>query len=240
MTGDVPGQGGNFLEQLLGDLLQLMGSGGGGDRQELARTLAVSVATGGTAEPNVDPVDRIRLEELVRVAELHVTEITGLSPSGSGAPLAVEAVAPGAWAARTVTDWRFVLEVMTASAPDEQALRGLVPEGDEAGGAAEIMARFMGTMGPMLAAMQLGSAIGHLARTTLGQYELPIPRPSSGLLLVPANATRFAEDWSLPPDDVRLWVSLREVTMHAVLGRPHVADRLRALLQDVVRGMAGE
>jgi putative hydrolase len=101
-----------------------------------------------------------------------------------------------------------------------------------------MLARMMGTLGPMLAALQLGSVVGHLARTTLGPYELPIPRPSARLLVVPANVTRFAEEWSLAPDEVRLWVCVREETIQAVLTRPHVAGRLRELLVDVVRGMA--
>ena len=90
----------------------------------------------------------------------------------------------------------------------------------------------------MLAAMQLGSAVGHLARSTMGPYELPIPRTAPRLLVVPANVARFAEDWSLAPDEVRLWVCLREVTAHAVLSRPHVAERMRELLVRVVQGMA--
>jgi putative hydrolase len=98
----------------------------------------------------------------------------------------------------------------------------------------------MAGMGPMLAALQFGSAVGHLARTTLGQYEIPIWRRRPALLVVPGNLRRFAEDWSLPLDDVSLWVCLREVTTHAVLGRPHVRDRIAELLRDVVGGMAGE
>lgn len=237
---DVPGggAGGNFLEQLLGDLVQLMGGQGGADRLELAAGLARSVATGGEAEANVDPVDRIRLEELVRVAEMHVAELTGLSPTPGGAPLVVTAVGPGAWAQQTVTDWRFLLEIMTAGA--DAATSAAQADATTSGDPGELMARFMAGMGPMLAALQLGSAVGHLARTTLGQYEVPIPRPGAGLLLVPANVTTFAEGWSLDPDEVRLWVGLREVTVHAVLGRPHVAERVRALVTDVVRGMAGE
>ena len=105
-------------------------------------------------------------------------------------------------------------------------------------GPADLLARWMATMGPMLAAMQLGSAVGHLARSTMGPYELPIPRTTPRLLVVPANAMRFAEDWSLAPDEVRLWVCLRELTSHAVLSRPHVAERMRELLVRVVQGMA--
>ena len=53
-----PGAGGNFLEQILGDLLQLMGgSSAGGARIDLARTLAQGVASGGEPERNVEPAD---------------------------------------------------------------------------------------------------------------------------------------------------------------------------------------
>jgi len=283
-----PGAGGNFLEQILGDLLQLMGgSSPGGARVDLARTLAQGVATGGEPEGNVDPADRIRFEELSHIAELHVAELTGLPITPTGATLEIAAVGPGAWAWQTVEDWRFLLEAMAepsaggdtegsrdapgASGPDVpeapagagdiggfgyvggttgfgatggpgdlDPTSGAGPGAGDEPGPADLLARWMATMGPMLAAMQLGSAVGHLARSTMGPYELPIPRTSPRLLVVPANAARFAEDWSLDPDAVRLWVCLREVTLHAVLGRPHVAQRMRELLVRVVQGMAEE
>ncbi len=284
-----PGAGGNFLEQILGDLLQLMGgSSSGGARVDLARTLAQGVASGGEPERNVDPVDRMKFEELARIAELHVAELTGLPITPTGATIEIAAVSPGAWAWQTVEDWRFLLEAMTepsqpgtgapgpasaGSAPGDTGTpgaaggdapgrgKGTLGYVDTSGGAdmpadfdpdfdpdieaseqgpADLLARWMATMGPMLAAMQLGSAIGHLARTTMGAYELPIPRTGPRLLVVPANVTRFAEDWSLTPDEVRLWVCLRELTAHAVLARPHVAERLHELLVGVVLGMAEE
>jgi putative hydrolase len=262
------GAGGNFLEQILGDLLHLMGgTSAGGARVDLARTLAQGVASGGEPEGNVDPADRMRFEELAHVAELHVAELTGLPLTSTGATVEVSAVAPGAWAWQTVEDWRFLLEAMAnppstdAEATSPADAPAASPTGDsgpgdpatDAGsatlagadigqglepGPADLMARWVATMGPMLAAIQLGSAVGHLARSTLGPYELPIPRTSPRLLVVPANAMRFAEDWSLDPDEVRLWVCLREVTAHAVLSRPHVAERMRELLVRVVQGMA--
>jgi len=292
-----PGAGGNFLEQILGDLLQLMGgSSPGGARIDLARTLAQGVATGGEPEGNVDPADRMRFEELAHIAELHVAELTGLPITPTGATVEIQAVGPGAWAWQTVEDWRFLLEAMTGPPPpdapqdagqapgapdapdrpegapgpdgpsgpgggdlggfgyvggttsagtaggagDIDPVFGSLEDPGEGPGPADLLARWMATMGPMLAAMQLGSAVGHLARSTMGPYELPIPRTSPRLLVVPANAARFAEDWSLVPDEVRLWVCLREVTLHAVLGRPHVAQRMRELLVGVVQGMAEE
>ncbi len=116
------GAGGNFLEQILGDLLQLMGgSSPGGARIDLARTLAQGVASGGEPEGNVDPADRMRFEELAHVAELHVAELTGLPITPTGAAIEISAVAPGAWAWETVEEWRFLLEAMAEPPPPPDA-----------------------------------------------------------------------------------------------------------------------
>jgi putative hydrolase len=62
-----------------------------------------------------------------------------------------------------------------------------------------------------------------------------MPRPARDeLMLVPASIDAFASDWSLPADDARLWVCLRETTNNAVLGRPHVRARLDQLIADYV------
>ena len=244
--------GGDFLEQLLGDLLGLMNSSasGGTNQIELARTLARSVATGGQPEPNVQPLARIQFEELARVAELHISELTGVPVTPTGAPVEITTVGPGSWAWHTLEDWRFLLDAMSSPSGEAGAEQGLgladlapgplLQEGAGAMGPADLVARFMSTMGPMLVAMQLGSAVGHLARTALGPYEVPIPRPGSRLLIVPENVERFAASWSLPVDQVRLWVCLRELSSHSVLTRPHVAARFRELLTNVVRAVADD
>ena len=252
---------------------------GAGPRLEMARAFAHNVAVTGP-EANVDPTERIQLEELARVAELHVAEVSGLTVTPGGSAVEILAVGPGSWAWHTVEDWQFLLTAMTGGTPAAEDSEDQAPgarshpdevrSGDsnewstplvrsddtgsldlpEAGfgfgsdelgqaDAADLFKRVMATMGPMLAAMQLGSAVGHLARTTMGSYELPIPRVvPSRLLLVPANIARFAGDWGLAPDEVRLWVCLRELTSHAVLNRPHVARRLRSLLEEFMRGAA--
>jgi putative hydrolase len=85
----------------------------------------------------------------------------------------------------------------------------------------------------VLLGMQFGSAAGHLARRAFGQYALPLPWPESNtLVLVPANVAQFAEDWSLPLQEVQLWVCVRELTMHAVVTRPGVRASLLRLLGD--------
>ncbi|HUC38050.1 MAG TPA: zinc-dependent metalloprotease [Acidimicrobiales bacterium] len=245
-----PRGGGDFLEQMLGDLLGLMGSAsaGAGRQTEMARTLAYSVATGGEPEANVEPIERIELEELARIAEMHVSELTGSPVSPKGTPVEIVTVGPGSWAWHTLDDWQFLMEAMSPAAGEAGSGAGAgsselghdLESFEDSGSppAADLVARLMSTMGPMMAAMQLGSAVGHLARSALGPYEVPIPRPGSRLLLVPENLKRFAGDWSLPLDEVRLWVCIRELTAHAVLARPHVATRFEEMLTNVVRAGA--
>jgi putative hydrolase len=85
--------------------------------------------------------------------------------------------------------------------------------------------------------MTAGGMVGHLARRSLGQYDLPLPRPASDeLLLVVPNLDEFGAAWSLPPDDLRLWVCVHEVAHHAVLGVAHVRERLEELVNEYVAG----
>jgi putative hydrolase len=70
-------------------------------------------------------------------------------------------------------------------------------------------------------------------------YDLPIPRPPSDeLLVVVPNLDAFGEEWSLPTDDLRLWVCVHEVAHHTVLSIPHVRDRLTALLRSYAGGFS--
>src|SRR6516162_199389 len=229
----------NPMGGLLGDLLKVIGSGpGAGDSWfEAARTLAFGVATDGGQDENPDPLVRIGFDELSRVAELHVADATGIT-AGSAAGVSFETVGPGQWSFRLLEAYRPVLKSMVdaqqqgaAAVPASMDLTELDP--DAAGGLSGLLGQFALTLGPVFLGMQFGSAAGHLARRAFGQYALPLPWPeSTTLLLVPGNVARFAEDWSLPLQEVQLWVCLRELTMHAVLTRPGVRSSLATLLGD--------
>src|SRR5580692_906668 len=229
----------NPMGGLLGDLMKVIGSGpGSGDSWfEAARTLAFGVATDDGQDENPDPLVRIAFEELARVAEMHVAEATGIS-TASGGGVSFEAVGPGQWSFRVLDAYRPVLRSMVeaqqqgaAAVPSSLDISELDP--DASGGLSGLLGQFALTLGPVFLGMQFGSAAGHLARRAFGQYALPLPWPeSSTLLLVPGNVARFAEDWSLPLQEVQLWVCLRELAMHAVLTRPGVRNSLTTLLGD--------
>jgi putative hydrolase len=229
----------NPMGGLLGDLMKVIGSGpGAGDSWfEAARTLAFGVATDGGEDDNPDPLVRIAFEELARVAELHVAAATGITPSSSATGVSFEAVGPGQWSFRVLDAYRPVLKSMVEA---QQQGAAAVPSSDlsemsleDGAGLGGLLGQFALTLGPVFLGMQFGSAAGHLARRAFGQYALPLPWPeSTTLLLVPSNVARFAEDWSLPLQEVQLWVCLRELTMHAVLTRPGVRSSLNTLLSD--------
>jgi putative hydrolase len=234
---------------LFGDLAKLFSQGGRGVPWDAARSLALAVATDNQSEPNVDPLERIKLEQLARVAELHVANVTGLSTNVTGRELTVLPVNRAHWAQRTLEDYRPLLEKLAGSlgTPDVGGVGGAgsgshadVDMTDDTGlglGAdpddqfAAMLGPMIQAMQPMMVAMTAGSMVGHLARRSFGQYDLPIPRtPSDELLILVPNLDAFGNEWSLPPDDLRLWICLHEIAHHTVLAVPHVRERLELLL----------
>ncbi|HEX9258444.1 MAG TPA: zinc-dependent metalloprotease [Acidimicrobiales bacterium] len=207
----------------LGDLMRLLGQQGSFS-WEAARQLAHSVATEGRAEPNIDPAVRFHYQQLARVAELHVQQATGLDLTMSGRSLEVVPVTPSMWAHRTLEAYRPLFEQLSSSLGSAGPA---VPPAD----AADLMSSLVAMMAPTMVGLGIGTMVGQLARRSFGQYDLPIPRPPSHeLLVVPHAIDGFADDWSLPPDDLKLWVCVHELTSHAVLAVPHVRDELQRLL----------
>jgi putative hydrolase len=209
-------------------MLQSQGPGG----WDTARQFAVQIATGGEPEDNPDPMDRLALQELSRVAELHVGNATGLDVAQTGRPLSVVPVTRAEWARRTIDAWRPLLETLSASLTGPAAAQAdAVDLDDENDPSAAMLSGLFSMLGPVMLGLQAGSMVGHLATRSLGQYDLPIPRPASDELIVVArNIAAFGDEWSLPVEDLRLWICLSEVATHAVVGVPHVRERLWALL----------
>jgi putative hydrolase len=215
---------------------------------EIARQMAVWAATGGEPEANPDPVSRVRLEALVRVAELQVGGATGLDVAPGGA-LGITAVNRTDWAIRTLDDWKPYLEKLAVKmapalsgpeAADHDALAHPAGGGESsADPMSRLFAQLPQVIGPFMFGLQAGSMVGQLASRAMGQYDLPMPRPAgNALLVVSATVDSFASDWSLDPDDVRMWICLREAAHHAVLGRPHVRARLEALIDSYIDAFA--
>ena len=229
-----------------GDLAKMIGRQGP-ISWDAARQIAHSIATEGAPEANVDPLARMQLEQLSRVAELQVANATGLEPSPSGAGITIVPVTRTQWVTRTLEDHRPRFEQLARSLGSEgtdpatgaPAAPPAVPDPDDPLGseAGAWMQQLMGMLQPMTLGMAAGSMVGHLATRAFGQYDLPVPRPPGDEVMVQVPAIdAFADEWSLGTDDVRLWVCLHEVAHHAVLNVPHVRAEMTRLVEAFVAG----
>ena len=226
-SGENPFEGLPFL----GDLARMLQSQGPLS-WDAGRQFALQVATGGVVEANPDPIERIRLEQLSRVAELRVSDATGLPVSASGSAVTVVPVTRGEWARRTLDAYRPYLEHLASS-----LAAGAGDDEVASDPTAQLLGGIFTMIGPMILGMQSGAMVGHLAARSLGQYDLPLPRPPSDrLMVVSPNIEEFGQEWSLPPDDLRLWICLSELTTHTVVNLPHVRARLVAMVSEYVSG----
>ena len=201
---------------------------------DIARQTGLWVATGGKSEANVDPVQRIRYEELFTIAALHVGEATGVVIESAAA--AVQIATRAEWAATALDAYRPILERLAESVGNAQQQ----PGGDALGSDDEL-AGFLGGLGkmmsPVLIGMQAGVMVGQLAQRGLGPYDLPLPRPAGApMQIVATNLDEFAQAWDLPVDDLRLWVLVEELAYHVILSTPAVRARMNELVSDYVGG----
>ena len=234
-SGDEPGKNSeqNPLSgmPLFGDLAKLF-SQQGPIGWDAARQLALSIAADGGEEGNVDPLERIRLEQLARIAELHVGNATGLPTSFGGTGVSIVPVTRRQWATTTLESWRPLFERLASSLTPPAP-----PTTPDPSDPLSFMAPLMAMMGPMMMGMTAGSMIGHLSRRSFGQYDLPVPRRANDdLMVIPANFETFASEWSIPEDDLRLWVCAQEIAMHSVLRIPHVRATVEEFLSAYAAG----
>ena len=220
---------------LFGDIARMLGQQGASPWDN-ARNLAINVATGGHSEANVDPIERIDIEQLARVAELNVAQVLELPTSVNGRAVSVLPVNRSTWAQTTLDAYRPLAERLAEALSPSPTADVDTPSDD---GPADPLAGILQMLQPMMLAMTAGSMVGHLAQRSFGQYDLPIPRPITGTaadelhLLVP-NLDAFATEWSINPEEIRLLTCVHEIAHHSLFGVPHIRDRMNDLLTSYV------
>ncbi|OWY63207.1 hypothetical protein B7486_54355, partial [cyanobacterium TDX16] len=107
MSGPGPDDPGDPFANLpfFGDLSKLLGQQGP-IAWDAASRLALTLASGGESEPNIDPSVRMAIEELGRVADLQVTGATGLSTTIGGRATSVVAVTRTQWVQRSLDSYK--------------------------------------------------------------------------------------------------------------------------------------
>lgn len=228
--GDLPSGDNPFAGMpMFGEFAQML-AGQGPLNWDAAKQFAAVAATGGAAEANVEPSARIAMAELARILEMHVHDLTGLTTVFPE----VTPVTPGVWAQRTLEAYRpLFTELATSLGRRPNAVVDLT---DGADPMMAMMANLSQMMAPSMMGMAVGSMVGRMAARTFGQYDLPIPRGDNALLVVPANIDAFAADWSLPADEMRLWVLAQELTGHTLFSMPSLRAQYAAIVRSYVGG----
>ena len=210
---------------MFGDLARAL-AGQGPLNWDAARQFAGLAATGGAAEANIDPTIRIKLGELAQIAEMHVRDLTGFDgPSPEIVP-----VTTGAWAQRTLEAYRPLFTEMATSLGQPAAQ----PDTDielNADPLMSMMANLSKMMGPSMMGMAVGSMVGRMATHAFGHYDLPIPRRDSSISVLPGNIDRFAEEWSISADEMRMWVLAQELTGHALFSITSLREDFASLVR---------
>jgi putative hydrolase len=181
-------------------------------------------------EPAMAPAAVAAFDDVVRAAQLSVAEATGIS---AALTVSARAVDRKVWADATLNG----LEPVLASLASALGRGQVAPEGDDpsAGSPEAFLAMLMQQLVPLLLGAWSGSMIGALSHHALGQYDLPLPLTGDpAMLFVVHNVEAFGSEWSLPQDELRYALALREVVHSAQRAIPWVRDRLVRLATSYV------
>ncbi len=212
----------------LGDMARAFASQGP-IHWEMARQFAIMGADDGNPNQNVDPTARIAIENLTSIAAMHVDQVTLLASQ----PPQIECVTKAQWAHYTLESYKPLFDELASAL--SQPVTGTEPD-TESDPMASMMAGLSKMMAPSMMGMAIGSMIGQLSQLAFGQYDLPLPRDNTKILIVPSTIDAFADEWSLEHDDARLWTLLHELSMHAFFSASHIRDAVWTAVHNHVRG----
>ncbi|MEQ1701001.1 MAG: zinc-dependent metalloprotease [Ilumatobacteraceae bacterium] len=213
---------------MFGDMAKAL-AGQGPLNWDAARQFAGMAANGGASEANVDPTVRIALADLARIIEMHVRDLTG---SEAAFP-EITPVTKGIWSQRTLEAYRPLFTELATSL-GRRPTAGEMEVATETDPMVAMMANLSSMMAPSMMGMAVGSMVGRMAGRTFGQYDLPIPRNDHALLVVPSTIDAFAAEWSLPVDEMRLWVLAQEMIGHTIFSIAPLREQYTALVRQHV------
>jgi putative hydrolase len=236
---EVPGEGADFFGRipLFREFARLMATSSGPVNWELARQVAVATAAGAdtfgmtpqlpSPAATLDPGEARAWDDRLRLAELWVDPATSLP--GGGVALAARPLSRPDWAEAVLPGFAPLVEPSArrmTEALGSDAAAGMPGAGD-----------MVGRLGGLLAGLQVGTIVGQLARSVLGQYELAMPPGDPArVLLVPENVAAFEQAAGLPSDQLRLWLACHEVAGQRLFaGAGWLRDHLHGVVSEIAR-----
>ena len=224
--------------QQLGQMLQ---SGGATDGSAVNWELARDTARGLVAQegdPSVSAVERREVEQALDLATLWLDPVTSFPATASGGG----AWSRSEWIEATLPQWRRVVEPVAEKV--NESMSGMLPTGGLPEGVppelAQMAAPLLGMarqMGAMMFGGQLGQGLGTLEGEVLGAADVGIPLTDDGrAALVPRNVAAFGDGLGVDPEQVRLYLAIREAASQRLFA--HV-PWLRSQLTAAVEAYAG-
>jgi putative hydrolase len=213
------------LGAMLHQLGDLMSGQSGPVNWNLARQSALQVigASAGTTS-----ADAAAVTEAIRLADVWLDPQTTL-PSGV---TATEAWSRRRWLEATQPAWTELVEPVASRVMT--AMGDALPE--EVRAAAAPLMSVMQQVGGLMFGGQLGQALGTLATEVVSSTDIGLQLGPAGVAaLVPENVAAFGAGLEVAPDEVRLFLALREAAHHRLFG--HV-PWLRGRLVESIRGYA--
>jgi uncharacterized protein (DUF2342 family) len=213
---------GNPFGEMFGDIFSMLGQQGPDAWYTTATQLALNIARGDDGDPNPQPFERQRLEELAPLVARHVDALFGVASDPE-----VLAVNRSALTLAALEQWRPLMDPMITKTPTKE-MEDLDAQENQ------LMAQISSTVGPLFAGFQMGSVAGHFSERAWSLAVLPLPRLEARKLLVVNNLSSFATEWSLERDEVYVFALAQEFVASLVLSQPGTGDALRALLIDTI------
>ncbi len=252
--GGPPGEGGPMgpfdpqqIAEALRQFADLMSYQGGPVNWDLAKNTArQGIAEQG--DPSVLESDRAKVADAIRLADLWLDEVTSF-PSGIRT---AQAWSRSEWVEATFPVWARLCDpvadkaVSAMGAVLSEDSGGLPPELSTAlqsvggglgafGGLGAMLRR----IGGMMVGAQAGAAVGALAREVVSSTDVGLPlAPEGTAALLPSGIAAFGEGLSVSPEEVRLFLALREAAHHRLFAHvPWLRGHLFGAVEEYARGI---
>ena len=213
------------LGAMLHQLGDLMSGESGPVNWQVARNSAMEVIGTDTGTTGADATD---VADAIRLADVWLNPVTAL-PSGVSA---TEAWSRRRWLEATRPAWTELIEPVAAQVSG--AMGAALPE--EMRAMAAPLMGVMSQVGGLIFGGQVGQALGTLANEVVSSSDIGLPLGPVGVAaLLPESVRSLGTGLDLPPDQVRLFVALREAAHQRLFN--HV-PWLRGHLLSAVRSYA--
>jgi putative hydrolase len=217
------------LSALMGQMQAMMTPHEGSVNWNLAKDVARRTVA---AQPDPTPSDqdRTQIADALRLADHWLDSATDFPSGVTGSA----AWSRADWVEQTIEVWSRLVEPVAEHVV--AAMAAALPE--EAKAMAGPLMGILNQAGGAMFGSQVGQALGGLAGEVLSACEIGLPLgPDGKAALLPVNVRAFAEGLDVGPDDVLLYLALREAAHQRLFAHvPWLRAHLMAAVADYGRG----